>query len=179
MQPKPGNHGSRFVAGLDIVTRWGAYVGAVLLLFMAGIIGYDVAMRKFFDKPTDWAVDFAQYIMAYATFLGGAWVLKIGGHVKIDFLEGALNPTGKRIMSIFNATVGFAVCAVVAWQGILASWDAYKFHLVMPRPIEVPKYALLVVIPFGMILMMIYFVIRVIHILGGGSDGKMTGGGNR
>ncbi len=177
MENTTPSHRSRFVGGLDVVARWCAYVGAALLLIMAAIIGYDVTMRRFFNRPTDWAVDFSQYIMAYATFLGAAWVLRLGGHIRMDILDGKLGPVGNRVLSLFNVLASLIVCAILVWQGLAATWDAYTFHIVMMRPIPVPKYALLIVIPFGSLLMLLYLAVEAVQVLRGGRGGRTKGRG--
>lgn len=161
MQANKDKCASRLVTGLDFASRWCAYIGAVLLFIMCAIIGYDVAMRKFFDKPTDWAVDFAEYIMAYAAFLGAPWVLKLDAHIKVGILHETLSPSWRWGLNRFNEVIGFFVSVVILWQGILATWDAYVHNLVLPRPIEVPRFAVLIVIPFAGLLFMLYFGVRI------------------
>jgi C4-dicarboxylate transporter, DctQ subunit len=151
----------RFATGLDFVARWCAYIGSSLFIILTVIICYDVIARKFFNSPTNWAVDFSEYIMSYATFLGVAWILKKGAHIKIGIVEELLSPGWRRAFTYFTDFIGVLVCAVIVWQSSLATWDAYTRHIVIPRPIEVPKFAVLVIIPFASLLLMLYFIVRL------------------
>jgi len=59
-----------------------------ILLGMIGILLHETISRTFFNYPRIWTVEVAQFTMAAYYFLGGAYTLIIGGHVRMDLIYG-------------------------------------------------------------------------------------------
>jgi C4-dicarboxylate transporter, DctQ subunit len=129
-----------------------------MMLGMALIITYEVLMRYFFNRPTKWVADFSDYIMLYSTFFVSAWLLKNDGHVRLTILYERLAPRQRLIMEAINSFIGAIVCGFVIWYGVADVLDAIANGLVLARPIPVPKYLVLWVIPFGCLLLLGQFV---------------------
>jgi len=135
-----------------------ARAAAWMMLGMALIITYEVLMRYFFNRPTKWVADFSDYIMLYTTFFVSAWLLKQDGHVRLTVLYERLAPRPRLIMEAINSFIGAIVCGFVIWYGVADVLDAIAKDLVLARPIPVPKYLVLWVIPFGCLLLLVQFV---------------------
>ena len=43
-------------------------------------------MRKIIGWSVDWVIELTEYLLAYLTFLGGAHLLKIDGHLTFDLV---------------------------------------------------------------------------------------------
>jgi TRAP-type C4-dicarboxylate transport system permease small subunit len=129
-----------------------------MMLGMALIITYEVLMRYFLNRPTRWVADFSDYIMLYTTFFVSAWLLKQEGHVRLTVLYDRLAPRSKLILETINSFIGAVVCGFVIWYGVADVLDAIAKDLVLARPIPVPKYLVLGVIPFGCLLLLGQFV---------------------
>ena len=135
-----------------------ARTAAWMMLGMALIITYEVLVRYFFNRPTIWVADFTDYIMLYSTFFVSAWLLKHGGHVSLTILSEHLSPKPRLMMDVINPFIGAVVCGFVIWYGTADCWDAVKNGIVLPRPVPVPKYLILAVIPFGCLLLFVQFL---------------------
>jgi C4-dicarboxylate transporter DctQ subunit len=135
-----------------------ARAAAWMMLGMALIITYEVLMRYFLNRPTRWVADFSDYIMLYTTFFVSAWLLKNDGHVRLTILYERLSPRRRLIMEAINSFIGAIVCGFVVWYGVADILDAIAKGIVLARPIPVPKYLVLWVIPFGCLLLLVQFV---------------------
>lgn len=134
------------------------HVSAWMMLFMALSITYEVVVRYLFLSPTIWVNDFTDYIMLYSTFLVSAWLLKHDGHVRLTILSEHLSPRSQMRMDIINSFIGAIVCGFVIWYGVSDTLDALERGIVVNRPLEVPKYLILGVIPFGCLLLFLQFL---------------------
>jgi len=135
-----------------------AHIAAWMMLGMALSIAYEVVLRYFFVRPTIWVADFTDYIMLYTTFFASAWLLKEGGHVRLTILADRLSPRSRALMEMITSIVAAIVCGFIIWYGVRDSWDAVEKGITVPRPIAVPKYILLGVIPFGCLLLLVQFM---------------------
>jgi len=143
---------------LDRIIDGAAIIAGFLLLFMTFSIGYDVLMRYFFLQPTAWAVDITEYILLYITFLGAPWLLKKKGHVKVDVIHNLLSVQKQMILDLATSFFGVLICIVLFWFGILTTYDHYIRKIPVIKTLEVPKFILLAVIPFGSLLLCAQFI---------------------
>lgn len=131
---------------------------AWMMLAMAIIIAYEVLVRYFFNSPTIWVVDFTDYIMLYSTFLVSAWLSKHDGHIRLTMVYEYLSPRSRLVSDIINAFIGAIVCGFVIWYGAGDTWDAVEKDILLARPLPVPKYLIIWVIPFGFLLLFVQFL---------------------
>lgn len=77
---------SAIVKKIEWLSLWSGRLLSVLVLAMVGIILWEVIMRYFFDRPTNWAMESATMIFGVYMMGGGVYSLLKGGHVKMDIL---------------------------------------------------------------------------------------------
>jgi len=138
-----------------------AIVAGLLTAGMALWVTYDVMARYLLRRPTIWAVDLSEYALVWVTFLAAPWVLRQQGHVRIEILVERLPLPLQRQLGVGTSVVGAIACAVMAWQGAIATWDSYARGLTMAKAWEVPQFLVYVIIPIGSILLAVEFVRHV------------------
>jgi len=131
---------------------------AVLTAVMTLAVVYEVVARYFFKRPTVWAVDLTEYALLYVTFLGAAWVLREGAHIRVEFLVERLGPRPRLALSTIISLVATGVVAVLMWKGIEVTWVAYVKGQAMLNPWRVPRWLLMLPIALGSLLLMIEFL---------------------
>jgi len=134
------------------------HAAAWMMLALALIISYEVLARYFFNRPTLWAADFTDYIMLYSTFFVSAWLLKRQGHINLTIWTDKLSPRAKLVSNTINSLIGAIVCGFVIWYGARDTWDAIAKNMWLARPVPVPKFFVLGVIPFGFVLLFVQFL---------------------
>ena len=135
-----------------------AYISAWMMLGIALSIVYEVFVRYFFSNPTKWVNSFTDYTLLYTTFLTSAWLLKKGGHVRLTTFLDRLSPRSRRITEVLNSFIGLIICGVIMWYGAADTWDTIKNSISFPHAIPVPKYYIIVVIPFGSLILLVQFI---------------------
>ena len=96
--------------------------------------------------------------LLYITFFGSAWVLRRREHVFIDLLFNHFTPGIKRWSGFITSAIGAVLCATLMWYGIVAILDLWAKDIVTPTELELPRAAIISVIPFGFMLLMIQFL---------------------
>ena len=92
--------------GLDNLTRGLALVAGGLLCGLTGLVCLDVAARYFTWFAMPWSLDVAEYLLYAITFLAAPWVLRTGGHIKVDLVVERLPAGGRRRTARVAAVVG-------------------------------------------------------------------------
>ena len=91
-----------------------AFIAGVIIIFTMAAVTYEVIMRYFLNRPTLWVVEVSGYSLLFITFLGAAWVLRRGGHVRIDLLTNRLKPRNQIRLNIITSIMAAIICLVIA-----------------------------------------------------------------
>ena len=76
----------KYLRWIDSLSDFSGRVASYLLIVMVVVICFDVLMRYLFNQPTTWAYDAALHLYSISFLVGGAWVLKMKAHIKVDDL---------------------------------------------------------------------------------------------
>jgi C4-dicarboxylate transporter, DctQ subunit len=158
--------------GIDHITDWGFYTGAFLMLVLPFIMSYEVVMRYFFKRPTNFAVDFSEYILLYATLLAGGWLLKQGDHIMLTFFVERASERTCLVLKILQSILGILTSAFLVGTSFEATWQSVVRRTVLVRPLPVPKYVVLWIIGFSFLLFLIYFLKQLVDSIAALTSGK-------
>ena len=146
----------RFFRSIPLVLVW---IAATSVLFMAILICYDVAMRYFFNAPTSWAIEIAQYLMLSTFFLPLAYVQQKGTHIKVELFMSYLPVPVRNILSdILVPLFVLIVNSVLLWQVGKLAWKHMTRGTVSATILRLPLF------PFSMILV-VAFLAAIIVVL--------------
>lgn len=126
-----------------------ACLAGVLLLFITVSVSVAVVLRYINFKPPVWVLQYTEYALLWITFLGAAWLLREGGHIRIDTLLLMFSPRVQRGVDLFNQLLGFVVSAVIFAIGTWLTIDLYRRNIMDVRGVTLPKFALFAIIPLG------------------------------
>jgi TRAP-type C4-dicarboxylate transport system permease small subunit len=133
-------------------------IGASLLLFVTFSITYSIITRQMGLESPIWVFQFNEYSLLWITFLGTAWLLVEDKHVRISLLTNVLGEKVNKGLDIVHNIVGFALCGVLAWYGFFSTRDHLLRNVIDTQAVDVPKWIILAVIPFGFVLLSLQFL---------------------
>jgi len=116
-----------------------------------------VVARYFLNAPMALVFNVSQHLLADLVFFSAAWVLKEGGHVKIDLIELRLKERQRDFLRLITSFLSMVACAVLCWSGVSAVLLSNRWGTILPGPPPVHEYLLIVVIPFGGFLLAVQF----------------------
>ncbi len=96
-------------------------LGMVALLVAACVLTYSVVSRYVMHASTDWQDEAAVFCLVGATFLCGAFVQSMRGHVGIEAIAGLLPQSVNQVRLVFVDLLGSAFCSFFAWK----SWTLF------------------------------------------------------
>jgi C4-dicarboxylate transporter DctQ subunit len=141
----------------DLVLDAAAAVAAALLVTMTLVITWSVFSRKWFGDPWSWNLEFSEYALLAVSFLGAAWTLRRGAHVQVDLLVNGLPSRIQQALFRLNQLLGLVVCAILAWYSAQGTADALREGQMLIKALTVPKWATMLVIPIGLVLLALQF----------------------
>ena len=157
----------RFIAGVARLSQLGGVVAVALLLAAVVIVGQLVVVRYLLRASAIWQHEFVTFSLIGATFLGAPYVLLTRGHVNVDLLPLYLGGRARFALALLASLIGFAFCALLAWQGIAFWYEAFvndwRSQSVWRPPLWVPYAAL----PLGMGLLALQWVANIVALLTG------------
>ncbi len=102
---------------IDRMSEWTGRLVSFLILFMTGVILFEITARYIFGKPTTWAFEISLALYGIYVALLGAYTLVTGGHVNVDILYSRFSPRARAGVNSFSWLIFFLWCGALAWTG--------------------------------------------------------------
>ena len=119
----------RLAGAIDRFTERSALVFAALIAPLLAAVTWEVVARYGFDAPTSWAYETIYALYAAIFMLGAAYALRIGAHIRTDFLwEKWSARTRAAIDSIAYVTCFFPAMVLLLVAGLEATWSSYVMN---------------------------------------------------
>lgn len=137
-----------------VLLRLNRWAVIAMLAAMAAMVFANVALRFLTDHSILWVEEVSRYLMIWLTFLGAGLVLRYGGHVGIDTLQGLLPRHAAWIRAaIFVLLLAFF--ATMLWLGV--RYATFTWEQTTPV-MQIPVGAVYLALPIG-------FALLIVHLL--------------
>jgi C4-dicarboxylate transporter DctQ subunit len=150
-------HRKRFWVLIDMIMDGFAFLAGLLLLLVTLFVSYNVILRYLHIRPPIWILQFTEYALLWVTFLGAAWLLRLGGHIRIDTVITRLGPKTRGVVEVIISILGFVVCLVMVWFGIEKTIEFYDRGIMDVKGVIIPKYPIFLIIPVGGFMLLLQF----------------------
>jgi len=132
-------------------------VGWLIIALSLLVVCDAVIARGILSTSIIWAYDITYMLCGGAFMLGGAYILRMGGHIRIDFLQERFSPRIKAIIElVFYLVVFFPLVVVMIKYSAGWAWDSwyYRERTLIERSIwQGPVYPFKTVLPIGFVLL--------------------------
>ncbi len=139
----------------DHVLNTCAGIAIAIVYFMMFAVCAEIVFRYFLHMPIRWVVEITSILLLYMTFLATAWLLREEGHVTIDLLFVRFTPRVQNLFSIIVSIIGAALSVVMIWYGTDITIDFIQRGVLTPTILELPRAAIIIVIPIGSLLLLL------------------------
>ena len=144
------------------INRLCATIAGLVLLFVTFSIFIDVFLRYFLNRPSIWVTEVSSYLFLYIIFLGTAYSLQQGLHIRVTFLLDRFSPLMVRIFNLITSLLAIVFCVVLLWQTSTMAWTAYRESWTSPTMLSAPYVYIYVSMVFGSLLLLITFILKAI-----------------
>lgn len=148
--PSPRGRASRVLRALTALAET---VAAAAIGIIVVLVAYEVVARYAFGAPTVWTQEVCIYLLLFAAFLGMAPAERAGDHISIDLAVARLPPRMQARLSVANYLAVAAFSALVAWTGLEAVLQSYRYGRHSLSLLAVPIWIPQTCVPLGMALM--------------------------
>jgi TRAP-type C4-dicarboxylate transport system permease small subunit len=129
-----------------------------LLLFTICSVVVDVVLRMLFSNVAlPWVVEVNEYCLFGITFLASVWCLKVGSHVRVDFISSFFKPSSQNLLNTGSSALASLGCFIFAYYGGVATLFSYERGTHIFKFLKVPKYYFAFVISVCSLLLAIEF----------------------
>jgi C4-dicarboxylate transporter, DctQ subunit len=146
--------------GIDRTSGFvGRYGGRGLLVTIVFIMVYEVIARYVFNRPTDWALEFAIYGQVLLVALSAAYVLREEGHVSIGLVIEQFSESKQHWFICANSLIGALYCVVLSIQVWNTARWSYQVKTASDT-VGVPLAPLQFILFGGLVLLSLQFLSR-------------------
>jgi len=138
-----------------------SFFSAVLLVFIAVAVTYEVIVRYLLSRPTTWVIEITEYSLLFIVFLGMPWVLKEDRHVKVDLILMLLPARVKTVLNIVTSVLGALVALALCWYGGRVSWDVFIKDYYQFGVMKIPYVYIISVVPLGGLMLFVQFLRKI------------------
>ena len=135
-----------------------ATLSGLVLLFVTFSIFVDVILRYFFNRPSIWVTEITTYLFLYIIFLGTAYALQEGSHIRVTFLVDRFNDKSTRIINLATAIFAMIFSFVLLWETSEMTWYAFEEKWTSPTMLNAPYAYIYVAMVFGSFLLFVTFL---------------------
>jgi TRAP-type C4-dicarboxylate transport system permease small subunit len=135
-------------------------IAGALLTLMVFMITFSVIGRHFFNYPAAWTVELSEYILLFMTFFTASWILKMGGHVKLDLVMKFLPSGGRRLLELVTMFLGAMASFILAWFSLEVTSSYYVKDVVLLKLIHMPHYIVIAPIFIGSLMLGLRFLLQ-------------------
>ncbi len=169
---------SRFIGWLSELA---GYASGVLILASMLIICYGVFLRYVLGVSTVWQTELAIYFLMFAAFVGGAYGLKHGDHVKIGVVVDRLPGRVRLFVNFVAVVLSLLLIAIIGVLSFDLWWEAVERGRRSSTAWNIPLAYPYFMLPLGMALMALQYLLIAAELLrkfiSGETGGPMPGEG--
>ncbi len=132
-----------------------AVIGGLLVIAMVVYVSLSVLIR-FTPFVIGWTLEAAEYSLIMLTFFSAGWLLKNGGHTRIDIvLDLIKTPRTRANVEGILYVITSALCLFLLILSAAVTWDAYASGTLQVKVYTFPKWMLCAIIPIGFLFLFV------------------------
>ncbi len=112
---------------IDFFNDWFGRIVAPLIAAIAVVVIYDISLRFFIGRPSDWAFEVTKQLYAAHFMLLGAYALFHRAHVEVDVIKNLFSRKARAVLDILGYLLFFApfiwIYLQYSWGYALRSWS--------------------------------------------------------
>ncbi len=145
----------RFWAVFDKTVTVMMVMGAALIIIDMLAVSVDVIVRYLVGVSYTGLFELTEYSLLWITFLATAWLLKSGGHIRVDLLVERVPPRPRAIINIVASIVGVILLGALTWYGARLTVLDFQTGAYLSTVLSPVKWPIEIIVPIGYFLLLI------------------------
>ena len=135
-----------------------AYVTAVMFGMLVILVMAEIIRRAVFGSSFLWTFELSSWLLVGIAFMGLAYTLKTGGHVRVTLVSSRLAPRAQNLVEIVLSGIGLAFTAYLATYILRGTLSTYTMNVRGLSVLEPPIFVIWVVAFIGLCIFSLQFV---------------------
>ncbi|NCC82117.1 MAG: TRAP transporter small permease [Clostridia bacterium] len=147
---------------LDRISDFFGFTAGFMMLFGFSIVLIEIVLRALFTKTLYITSEYTAYMTVGITFLGLAYTLKEGGHIRLTFLHSFLKGKSVIFLDIITFIIGILFFSVVTY---ITAKFAIGSYVIGSRSMQITRTLLWIpqsLIPIGSSVMILQFTSEIL-----------------
>ncbi len=140
----------KLLKGVDTCSKAGAYLSALCMLTIVGLIVVEIVCRTFFNVSTFIADEYSGYLMVAAVMAGLGFTLEKDGHIRITILLVKLGPKATRWFELAATLFAILLTLFALYHAVLMVQDTFSYDMRADSISETPLYIPQILVPVGL-----------------------------
>jgi TRAP-type C4-dicarboxylate transport system permease small subunit len=138
-------------------------VACVAACLVVGITTADVVFRYGLTSPLNWAHDvITQYLLIAMFFLSLPYVMRVGGHMRLDYLARRVgSPVLRNALVLLGDVVALLVVVGIAYGGWSTMLSSYAGNDSLPDIVPLPTWPSYAMVALGSAILALRLVVRI------------------
>lgn len=129
-----------------------------LVFLMIGVLMYSCVTRTVFNLPLIWSVEFSQFVMSAYYLLGGAYVVLLKGHVRMDLFYDRWPPRRQAMVDVVTDFCLISYLVILFIGGVLSIDYALQYNQTARSAWAPPMAPIKIIMGVGVALMLLQSV---------------------
>jgi len=147
-----------YVRYIELLSKAVGKFAMYIVLGMIAILLHETISRTIFNYPRIWTVEVAQFTMAGYYFLGGAYTLLIGGHVRMDLFYGRWSAKKRATVDAITFSALLFYMILLLHGGISGVQYALEYGQVNFSSWQPPMAPIKIIMVIGIVLMLLQVI---------------------
>lgn len=114
-----------YVRFADVLALAGAVAAAIALAVITTIMGAEILARAVLGFSLEFSWEYSTYLMAAMFFLGAAYTLRSGAHIRMGAAVEHLSPRVALALDVIATLIAIAVMSLVTYAMADLAWQAH------------------------------------------------------
>jgi TRAP-type C4-dicarboxylate transport system permease small subunit len=154
---------------LKQIMQWSGKLSRVISAIAVGCavawVTFSVIMRYVFRRPFISAAEISGYLLITITFVGLAYALESGTHVRTDLLTTRVSKSGKKILEVITWTLGVVFSVLLVYSLWMDAGKNYRDNIESSTLLRMPMWIPGAVAAIGATIFGVYVVCYVAEVL--------------
>ena len=151
------------LVAIDRVNEWIGNVLSYFLFFMFFLLLIEVIRRYFFNSPTVWQNELAQFFFGAYAILSGGFIMRTGGHVNVDIIYDHFSPKTQAWCNIITSVLFFLFVGMMVIYGWSLAWDSISRFEHSQSAWDPPIWPVKALLPIGAVLLLLQGVVKLVQ----------------
>lgn len=149
---------------IDFISKVGAYLSGVFMLLIVFLICLEILLRTLFKTSTMISDEFSAYFMVFSVFLGLAYTLREGKHIKITLITSRIrNKMVAKGVDLIVLIFAFGISVFVFCYSVSMVYETYSLDMRADSMLETPLWIPEMGVPIGFFLLSIQLISMIIR----------------